>query len=732
MSNNYDGVTIVAGGILTLKNSAALGTTNGSTYVYRTGGTNAAFTDATGQLRLDPGTGNSIIIQDALYLDGDAQYGYQGALLNNTGTNYLNGPVTMGTNGLRMQVADGRLIVNGSITNIGTGSRQFVANPNGSKVLTLNGTIDLTSSGPMLVHGGGLCELNASSNVIGGLSVQYNTTLKLGTNNVFPTPPSLTLGDNTAVPHGIGTINLNGYNLTLRSITTPGTNAIACSITSAVPAMLTITNNSANSYTGRVAGAVSLTKLGAGTLTMVSVSNSFTGNALIKAGSLSLVGDSGFSNAVTIQIDAGASLVVTGRNDGTLNLGFGQTLSGNGTVAGNVVNYGTLAPGSNGIGVLTVTNNVGVNGTTIMEISKVGSVRTNDLLTGAIWLTNGGTLTVVLAAGSDPVTSLVAGDSWKLFNAANYTGTFAVTNLPAGVVWDTSTLNTDGTIRVIGVGTGGLTVTPSPTNTVEVNSPAGFLASASGTEPITYFWYANSNYLTPVAITNAFTNASVVCSDNNTHFNVVASNAYGGSLTSAPVYVAVIDTRKPVFVTDLVQATNTTGVGSNFMIAVSMAMSCQTLSSTWYYDTTNVFTKGDIAVLYNTNASLTLTNLQTTNSGTYMVSVANVNGATNSMVVTLVVTNHSSTSVGLVITPSPTNTVAVGTPAEFTATVTGGSAPIGFYWYKLPNLTVPVGTGNSYTSAVVTCANEGDAYQVVASNSVGTVTSTVAYVEVRD
>ena len=124
------------------------------------------------------------------------------------------------------------------------------------------------------------------------------------------------------------------------------------------------------------------------------------------------------------------------------------TLGGNGIINGAVtVNAGaTLAPGSS-IGTLTVNGPVSLNGTTVMEINKSGVVRTSDLLTGVTTLTRGGTLTVT-ATG----TALVGGDSFHLFIAGNYAGSFATINLPtlaSGLAWDTHNLGVNGNIAVV-------------------------------------------------------------------------------------------------------------------------------------------------------------------------------------------------------------------------------------------------------------------------------------------
>ena len=138
-------------------------------------------------------------------------------------------------------------------------------------------------------------------------------------------------------------------------------------------------------------------------------------------------------------------------NSPLLTVANGSTLHGNGTINGtvSVQSSATLSPG-NSIGVLTVNGDLTLSGTTAMEINESGSVLTNDLVTGVTNLTFGGTLTV--SASGD---SLTGGESFTLFSASHYSGTFAATNLPAlgaNLHWDLSQLAVNGTIRVLGVG----------------------------------------------------------------------------------------------------------------------------------------------------------------------------------------------------------------------------------------------------------------------------------------
>src|SRR4051794_34113751 len=99
----------------------------------------------------------------------------------------------------------------------------------------------------------------------------------------------------------------------------------------------------------------------------------------------------------------------------------GQMLSGFGSVKADSILRGVLAPGSNSIGTLTFSNSLtlAANGTNLFEISKSPLAWDQARIFGA--LTNGGTLIVSnVGAGS-----LAPGDSFKLFDAASYDGSFA-------------------------------------------------------------------------------------------------------------------------------------------------------------------------------------------------------------------------------------------------------------------------------------------------------------------
>jgi len=193
-------------------------------------------------------------------------------------------------------------------------------------------------------------------------------------------------------------------------------------------------------------GTGGLVKAGAGTLTLNSAAT-YSGSTLVNAGTLAFGFYGSLNGTPGITLDAGATLDASATTGGFI-LSAAQTLQGHGTVAGPATLNGTVRPGTS-IGTLTFTAATMLAGTTVMEIGQVGPALLHDTLVCGGTLTLGGTLVVTnLGPGF-----LAAGDSFKLFDAvALGTGAFSSIQLPpltGDLVWDTATLATDGTLRVI-------------------------------------------------------------------------------------------------------------------------------------------------------------------------------------------------------------------------------------------------------------------------------------------
>jgi autotransporter-associated beta strand protein len=241
-----------------------------------------------------------------------------------------------------------------------------------------------------------------------------------------------------------------------------------------------------------------------------------------------------------VAVSAGTLLVNGSLTAGSpVTVSPGATLGGTGVLNGAVTNYGTLAPGNFGLGKLTVSNTVNLAGTVLMKLSQsAGGVTTNDLLSVSTPLTYAAALTVTNLGTN----ALAVGDSFKLFNAPGYAGSFSNYTLPwlaANLVWDTSKLAVNGTLEVAALPV----ITNQPQSLrVGAGRPAGFIVGATGTAPLAYQWLKNGASIAG-ATTNSYAIASASASDAASYFVVVTNNF--GAVTSA-VAVLVVNI-PPVF-----------------------------------------------------------------------------------------------------------------------------------------------------------------------------------------
>ena len=170
---------------------------------------------------------------------------------------------------------------------------------------------------------------------------------------------------------------------------------------SLAPAAVTV--NTATAFTfggpGAIAGNASLTKTGAGLLSLAT-SHPLSGLVSVNAGTLQLGLAAAFPSAAGFAVASGATLDAGGLTGG-FSVAAGQTLSGAGTVAGATTVLGTLAPGVTGTGTLAFTGNLtlGAGSTMVYELGTV-----SDRVTVGGNLTLGGSLTVVPRTGFGPGT----------------------------------------------------------------------------------------------------------------------------------------------------------------------------------------------------------------------------------------------------------------------------------------------------------------------------------------
>jgi autotransporter-associated beta strand protein len=255
-------------------------------------------------------------------------------------------------------------------------------------------------------------------------------------------------------------------------------------------------------------------------------------------GSLRLSAANTYSGSTTV---SSGTLLVNGSIDGGGVTVTSGTLGGSGAInsAVSVQASGTLQPGSGGtnIATLTVNSSLTLAGKTVMLLNRTNT-QSASLITGLSSLTNGGTLTVTNVGDA-----LQAGDSFTLFSAVSYVGSFTATNLPAldsGLAWDTSKLGQNGTITV---GAEPTITTPPASQVVECGGNATFTVAASGSPTLAYQWSVNGSAVSG-ATTTSFTTNNVHGAGSVYTISATVSSAFGSVTSNATLTVQ--DTLAPV------------------------------------------------------------------------------------------------------------------------------------------------------------------------------------------
>jgi rhamnogalacturonan endolyase len=233
--------------------------------------------------------------------------------------------------------------------------------------------------------------------------------------------------------------------------------------------------NTDSTYGGAIvdSGMTSLIKIGTGTLVLSGANNTYSGNTTINDGILQVA-------------NAGGS--ATG--SGAVVVNSSGELAGNGIISGAVTvgAGGMLAPGDP-LGTLAISNNLTLSAgsATVMQVQDTPLSNSVVQITGT--LIEGGTLTV----NNVGTTGLTNGDSFQLFSAGNYSGTFTNFVLPPlafPLVWNTNTVSASGTLSVV--------VLTSPT-IARLNLAGGNL-TVSGTGGVNrwpYYLLASTNLTLP-------------------------------------------------------------------------------------------------------------------------------------------------------------------------------------------------------------------------------------------
>lgn len=247
-----------------------------------------------------------------------------------------------------------------------------------------------------------------------------------------------------------------------------------------------------------------------------------------------------------------------------------------------------------------------------------------------------------------------------------------------------------------------------------VGQDTSFSVQASGSAPLSYQWYYNTNTVLTNATSSTLTLTNVQLTDAG-GYSVVVTNG-SGSITSA---VAQLTVSLPVAPSIITQPQNQANIlpGATATFSV-IASGSDPLSYQWYYNTNTLLTNA-------INSILTITNVQPANGGSYSVVINNPGGSITSSNAVLTVNTNP---VAPVFNSQPASLVVLaGSTASFTA-IAGGTAPISYQWSK-NGTPIPGATSSTLNLSNVQTTDDGS-YTLTATNSVGSTNSNPAQLTV--
>lgn len=308
-------------------------------------------------------------------------------------------------------------------------------------------------------------------------------------------------------------------------------------------------------------------------------------------------------------------------------------------------------------------------------------------------------------------------DNSHLSGATNATlSLFPVARSDAGsysvLVWNSegSTLSGEAVLTVLAEP---VILTDPQDRAAAVGSNVTFEVTAMGASPLRYQWRKEGTNLLYDPRFSGLTESRLTISGLQTsdaaRYTLVVTNAYG-AVTSQVARLTVLD---PPAIQAQPQS-QTTFVGDNPRLSVSAAGGSPLCYQWWCNG----------AVLAGaTNATLTLSNVQPSQAGSYSVVVSNADGTCTSLPASL-------TLVPILIVQQPQSQVgSVGVPERFSVTAIG-LPPLSYQWRRDGQAIAADGRHLGVQSAELVLpepqTNESGWYDVVISNTAGSVTSQLA------
>lgn len=435
--------------------------------------------------------------------------------------------------------------------------------------------------------------------------------------------------------------------------------------------ILTGANNmtGTNFLNGGIVEVSSLAKLAAGPLVMNAATLRYTGSDATENRAVTLNGLGGVLDVPPgITLTLGNAIKGSGATIGDLG---GLTKVGNGTLALGASNYfnGPMIA-SNGVLTVNGTNAYDLNTWDAGKVTVYATLSGSGVISGPVTVKNGGTLAPGNTVGTLTLRTNVTFES----------GSRVLLDVTNGAADDVLAIQ------------GNLVIQPN--TTLAINALGSTLQVTTNTV-ITYGGSKTGSFNPTVAIAGGTFNGSLFVDE---------STAGQIKFVLSPV---VVITNQP--------ADTIVSVGDTATLTV-VATGAAPLTYQWYSygnSSNNVPT----AIADETNASYTINNAQSSNSGYYSVVVANGSSSVTSRITQLIVGNVAPVISG------PTNlTVIAGNNATFNVSVSIANPAPTFQW-QTNGVDVTGATGSSLTLTNVSFGLDGATVSVIANNIAGSATN---------
>jgi len=261
------------------------------------------------------------------------------------------------------------------------------------------------------------------------------------------------------------------------------------------------------------------------------------------------------------------------------------------------------------------------------------------------------------------------------------------------------------------------TITTQPANqNVTVGQTATFSVAATGTGPISYQWQ-KSGVSIGGATSSSYTTPATTAANSGSTYAVLVSNSAGSATSNGATLTVNAASGAPAIVQQPQSQTVQVGQSATFTVVVSNGP-CRSI---WYVNGTEYYGSDSSTI------SFTISNGTAAMNGWQVY--ANLygcgsTGANLGNTQTAILTVAQGTTAPTIVTQPTNQTVTSGQTATFSVAA-NGTAPLSYQWQK-NGVNISGATSSSYITPANTAGNSGSTYDVVVSNSVGSVTSSAA------